>query len=179
MNDKARKLARLRARMVKALYLTEWREVWFFPRFDGVDGWQGTQGIMFVDLNPSTGWFPTRADQLLYRQLRLKGFRRAHLTDLIKEREQGLQVENIERDPVRMGRYRRYLAAEIKIIRPRLIVAMGRRAYRILTTWLPSDPRVKRIRHYAARFSTGATRRGFAADMTRIRTEYGRGPTPR
>lgn len=45
-------LARLRAQIVRDLYLDEWREVCFFPAWDGVRGWQGTQDIIFVGLNP-------------------------------------------------------------------------------------------------------------------------------
>jgi hypothetical protein len=62
---KAHRLARLRARIVREVYLAEWRDVWFFPAFEGVRGWQGTQDIMFVGLNPSTGRFPDSACRLL------------------------------------------------------------------------------------------------------------------
>ena len=173
MPDLEGMLTRLRARIVRELYLSEWREVWFFPRFGGVDGWRGTQDIMFVGLNPSTGRFPSHAGRMLYA-LRRNGFKRAHLTDVIKERATASTVQEIDRDRKRMRKYRRYLLAEIKIVRPRLIVAMGRRAYGILTTWLGSDARVRRIPHYAARFPTAGTRRRFASEMARIRREYER-----
>lgn len=32
MREKGRMLAALRARIVRGLYLNEWRDVWFFPR---------------------------------------------------------------------------------------------------------------------------------------------------
>jgi len=59
MIEKLKRLEALRARIVRELYLDEWRDVWFFPRFDGVDGWRGTERVMFVGLAPSTGHFPT------------------------------------------------------------------------------------------------------------------------
>ena len=165
----------MRARIVRDLYLAQWHEVWFFPAHGGVHGWQGTLDILFVGLNPSTGRFPSVADRLLYRHLARNGFGRAHLTDLIKERAAGPAVSAIERDVERMRRYRHYLLAEIEIVRPRLIVAMGDRAYDILTKcWLLSDARLRQIPHYAARFPTAATRRRFGAVMARIRREYGR-----
>ena len=174
VREKGRMLAGLRARIVRELYLNEWHEVWFFPPFDGVEGWRGTQRIMFVGLNPSTGRFGTDADRLLYAQLKGKGFARAHLTDVIKERAIGRDVDKIERDAARMERYRRYLREEIDIIRPRLIVAMGHRAYLILRDWLGSEAPVRRIPHYSARFPSPATRRRFAAKMAEIRREYER-----
>ena len=171
MREKGLMLAGLRARIVRELYLNEWREVWFFPPFDGVEGGRGTQRIMFVGLNPSTGRFGKDADRRLYAQLRRMGFGRAHLTDVIKERAVGRDVDKIERDATRMERYRQYLREEVDIIRPRLIVAMGHRAYRFVADWLGSEARVRRIPHYAARFPSPATRRRFTAEIAEIRRE--------
>lgn len=172
--EKDRMLVGLRTRIVRELYLYEWREVWFFPPFDGVEGWRGTQRIMFVGLNPSTGRFGTDADRLLYARLKRNGFARAHLTDVIKERAIGRDVDKIERDAARMERYRKYLRREVDIIRPRLIVAMGHRAYRFVADWLGSQAPVRRIPHYAARFPSSATRRQFTAKIAGIRHEYER-----
>ena len=127
---------------------------------------------MFVGLNPRTGRFAGDADRRFYAQLKQKELGRAYLTDLIKERAVGRDVEKIEHDAERMARYRRYLREEIDIVRPRLIVAMGRGAHRILRDWLEPDPRVRRIPHYSARFPSAATRRGFAAKVAEIRREY-------
>lgn len=172
--QKSRMLAGLRARIVKELYLSEWREVWFFPPCEGVEGWRGTQRIMFVGLNPSTGRFPTDADRILYARLKANGFARAHLTDVIKGRAIGRDVDKIERDAARMERYRRYLRREVDITRPRLIVAMGKRAHPFVTEWLGSQAPVRRIPHYAARFPSSATRRPFTAKIAGIRREYER-----
>jgi hypothetical protein len=130
MPDKARRLARLRARIVRELYLNEWRDVWFFPAFEGVQGWQGTQDILFVGLNPSLGHFPDSPCRRFYTHLKRQGFAKAHLTDVIKERAAGRTVDTITQDAERIRRHRRYLLAEIAILRPRLIVAMGSRPTR-------------------------------------------------
>ena len=183
MTEKRKRLEDLRVRIVRELYLDEWRDVWFFPPFEGVAGWRGTQRVMFVGLAPSTGRFPTEADRSsnparrLYAQLKRHGFGRARLTDVIKERAVGRDVEEIERNKARMERYRRYLLKEIEIIQPRLIVAMGHRAYRILSDWrdrLGSEAPVMRIPHYSVRFPSAATRRRFTAKVTEIRRRYER-----
>lgn len=172
MRETRRMLAALRARIVKELYLDEWRDVWFFPPLDGVEGWRGAQRIMFVGLNPSMGRFASDADRRFYAQLKRRGFGRAHLTDVIKERAVARDVEEIERDTERMERYRRYIQEEIDIIRPRLIIAMGHRACRILRDWLGSEAPVRCIPHYSARFPNAATRRRFAAKIAEIQHEY-------
>jgi hypothetical protein len=58
---KTLRLERLRARIVRDVQLSEWRDAWFFPPRDGVDGWRGTGRVMVVGLNPSTTyrWTPT------------------------------------------------------------------------------------------------------------------------
>jgi uracil-DNA glycosylase len=164
-------LTQLRARIVREIYLDGWREVWFFPQDNGVDGWHGTQDIMFVGLNPSTGRFGSPADRFFYAQLRRNGFRNAHLTDVIKERAQGRDVPKIERNPTRMRRYCRYLLAEIRIIRPRLVVGMGKQAYDLLVKCLGRHA-VRHIPHYAPRFPTGGTRRRYRAKIAEIRRQY-------
>ncbi|PYR47866.1 MAG: hypothetical protein DMF89_17620 [Acidobacteria bacterium] len=126
------------------------------------------------------GTLPNRSDRSsdparrLYSELKRQGFGRAHLTDVIKERALGRGVEEIERDKGRMERYRRYLQKEIEIIRPHLIVAMGARAYRILTDWLGSDAPVRPIQHYSLRYPSTVTRRRFRARLSDIQREYER-----
>jgi uracil-DNA glycosylase len=173
MSGKDRMLAGLRARIVTDLCLREWRDVWFFPRYEGVQGWRGTQRIMFVGLNPSTGRFASRHDRYFYAQLKRHGLAHAHLTDAIKERAVGNKVKTIRSDDPRMRRYQRYLLKEIEIIRPRLIVAMGRAAHEILTEkWKQKlkDVDVVYLQHYAWRFGK---RRQFARRMAEIRRKYG------
>src|SRR5262249_7839188 len=121
MRKKQRMLEKLRRRIVSDLFLDDWRDVWFFPTSDKiegwrgprVDGWHGTQDIMFVALNPSTGRFPSAYDKNFYATLRRQRFARAHLSDTIKERAVGGEVKAIREDTRRMERYRRYLLKEI------------------------------------------------------------------
>lgn len=170
MREKREMLERLRARIVREVYLQEWYEVWFFPPRNGVEGWRGTQRIMFVGLNPSTGRFQSKYDKYFYAQLRQQGFGRAHLTDVIKERAVGDEVKTIRDDAPRMKRYEGYLREELGIIGPRLIVALGHKAHDILTKEWNLKGAVY-IPHYAWRFGK---RRQFAAAMARIRREYER-----
>jgi uracil-DNA glycosylase len=171
--EKRLALDRLRARIVREVLVVRWRDVWFFPKDGRVHGWQGTQDIMFVGLNPSTGRFPSPADRSFYRALATCGFERAHLTDAIKERATGAALGALRDDPERMRTHRRYLRAEAKIIAPRLIVAVGQRAKRIVDEWLPGDRRVlEAVPHFAQRFASPKTRRRFTAEMKRIRLKY-------
>jgi len=165
-------LLRLRARIVREVLVARWQDVWFFPAHDGVHGWQGTQDIMFVGLNPSTGRFPSRSDGFLYQTLADCGFERAHLTDVIKERAPGAEVGVLRKDSKRMRAYRLYLRAEAKIVEPRLIVAMGKQAKRILDQWFPKDERVRGMPHYAQRIATPRTHRRFRAALKKIQREY-------
>ena len=168
MREKRRMLARLRERIVRDVCLNDWRDIWFFPRRDGVEGWRGTQRIMFIGLNPSTGRFASKYDRYFYAQLKRQRFGHAHLTDAIKERAVADKVKTIRSDAPRMERYRRYLLKEIEIIRPRRIVALGRTAHDILTKeWNLKG--VVYIPHYAWRFGK---RRQFAVAMAKIRREY-------
>lgn len=174
MEQKARGLALLRERIIRDLFVNEWRDVWFFPPFNGVDGWAGTQDIMFVGLNPSTGRFPSIADRNFYAVLKRTGLEHAHLTDVIKERARGPDVARIERDPARMDRYWRYLREEIEILCPRLIVGLGQRALRLLTDRRGSEAPLKGIPHYAQLFPSPATRRQFTRELQSARAHYER-----
>ncbi len=78
MTEKLRMLERLRERIVRELYLRRWREVWFFPPYDGVEGWCGTKPVFFVGLNPSTSGFPNEADRHFYGLLREHGLGRQY-----------------------------------------------------------------------------------------------------
>ncbi len=98
MAEKLRLLEELRERIVKEVYLRQWREVWFFPPYRGVGGWCGTWPAFFVGLNVSTGHFPDRATKRLYRQLRKHGLGSVHLTDLVKERATSEEAKAIFRD---------------------------------------------------------------------------------
>jgi hypothetical protein len=91
--SKLRRLRRLRKTIIQETYVDLWKDVWFYPSCMGVRGWEGTQDIMFVGLNPSTGRFPSKDDKFLYSQLMEHHFEAAHLTDLIKLRATGQEAQ--------------------------------------------------------------------------------------
>jgi hypothetical protein len=178
MNKKAA-LNRLRRKIIEELYVKKWHEVWFFPNFPrkyGVSGWEGTDPIIFIGLNPSTGHFPSRADCLFYGYLGRKKlrFHHAHITDLYKIRASASGIT----DDMRNGNFserlnRKYLLKEIDILKPRLVVALGKRAFEILKKWIPKHPQwsLDRIRHYswAKRYGHDGE---LLDDMMRIRRLY-------
>lgn len=163
----SRALARLRARITKEVFLDRRCDVWFYLPGDGVAGWHGTaRWVMFVGLNPSRGVWGKKTDQRFYALLRHHGFARAHLTDVIKERATSQEVKAIMEDAARMRRYRRYLAEEIRIIKPRSLVALGWDAYRILNKWQLGGVPVRRLPHYASRYER--MHRQFGASLRKL-----------
>lgn len=81
------KLRNLRSEIIDKIFKKRWEDVWFFPSYNGVKGYLGTQDIIFLSINPSTGVFPSWHDKQYYRQLRRYGFADAHLADVFKQRE--------------------------------------------------------------------------------------------
>ena len=137
--EKHRRLADLRTRVIREQEIEKWREVWFFPERDGVKGWQGTQDIMFVGLNPSTGWFPSQADVFFYGELQQDEFGNAHLTDVVKcratsrEADEWCNSKNPKFSQDRLIEHLAYLEEEIQLIAPRLVVPMGGACKALLT----------------------------------------------
>ena len=120
---------------------------WFFPPYNGVKGFFGTGEVMFVCQRPSTqiGIFPRGQSSLFYKLLKEYGFGNAHLTDLIKCR--GLVREGIEGQ---LDNCLPHLMAEIEALQPRLIVAVGDKAFDILQE-LGLSMRIEKITHYGYR----------------------------
>ncbi len=148
-SDMVQALLQLRSFITLDL-LPLWKEAWFYPEHGGVRGWQGTQDVMFVALNPSYGGrFPSPADEFLYRELKSIGFENAHLTDIIKARERNKDMPQVLKDAVYMNRQRLCLLWEMDIVQPRLIVAMGKTAWDNLKAWFPDDRRIRHIPHYS------------------------------
>jgi len=83
----------------------------------------------------------------------LNGFANAHLTDILKVKATGKGTQPLLRDAELMAAHRSYLLREVRILRPRLVVGMGERAYEILTQWLKDDPPVCRMPHYSPRIA--------------------------
>ena len=176
------RLRELRRQIIDEVWVRDWREVWFYPARDGVMGWEGTQDIMFVGINPSTGHSFSKNDDFYYAELAKNGFANAHLTDVVKERATATEREVLLDDPATMRRHQGYFMDEIDIVRPRMIIPVGQRAARVLSLWLPGDDRLwlphptdkrRRVPHYSAQITTAATRREFGMSMVKVRTSYG------
>ena len=107
-------------------------EVYFFPEYNGVKGYLGTQEIIFLGLNPSKGNFPSKADEFFYKQLLENGFSNAHLTDLTKLKIYAKNLKEI-REHIQENRHNQinYLLEEIRIIEPKIIVLMGNECKRL------------------------------------------------
>lgn len=136
---------------------------WFFPPSeDGkAKGFFGTGEVVFMCQRPSTGGkVPDEAVILFYDLIKEHGFENAHITDLVKCRAEGGKVSEEE-----IRNCLPYLEEEIRILKPKLIVAVGNEAYKVLAKELKlqSIP-VKRIIHYSY-----AVRRG---KIERLKEEF-------
>src|SRR5262245_33907930 len=96
---KSQMLMRLRERIVRDVQIIEWRDAWFFPQRDGVDGWRGVGRVMVVGLNPSTTYEWTPTVQRFYAVLKRLGLQHAHLTDALKERMTAQEVGRVLANP--------------------------------------------------------------------------------
>jgi uracil-DNA glycosylase len=146
-----RRLDHLREAIISELCVKRWYDVWFFPKSDGVNGWGGTDQVMFIGLNPSSGRFPSRATDLFYRELKRHGFGNAHLTDVFKIRSTPAELKSIRDNATLVGLHREYLSKEIDILKPDLLVALGDDTFKILQSWLGPirRPRLVKIHHYS------------------------------
>lgn len=147
--DKASALAEFKSLITRDLG-SQGHQSWFWPRWNGVSGFEGTAPITFVALNPSMGHFPSRADQLFYECLAKNGLADAHLTDVLKCKARNADVSAILADDALMNLHQQWLLAEMQIIRPRLIVAVGLTdTFNVLAKWFPGDGSLRAIPHYA------------------------------
>ena len=148
--DGAAALAELKARITQDLD-HRGQEAWFFLFWDGVRGWEGTDPVFFVGLNPSEGRrtpFPSKADQLFYRSLAAHGFADAHLTDVVKAKATNKHAPAMLRDQDLMALHRAWFLEEVRIIQPRLVVALTRKVESLLRDWIPGIP-LAYVPHYA------------------------------
>ena len=122
----------MRKEIIEEFFIKGRKEVWFYPEYEGVMGYLGTQDIAFVGSNPGCSCFPTPYDRVFYKVLKDTGFEKAHLTDVLKIRVKGEKVDEYFKDQALLNRNLEYLSREFKIIQPRLVVALGKRAERIL-----------------------------------------------
>ncbi len=181
-SEKGVSVARLRAKVINELCVRNWHDVWFFPRWNGVEGWCGTADVFFVGSAPNFGRFPTAADEFLYGELLENQFENSHVTDLFKTRARNEDVGVLLRDADFVRRHQQYFRLELEILRPRLVVAFGDQTETELKKWQSQGipiPAVKRIWHYAYPFRFNRERRmskqrEFSEQMTDVRLEYDR-----
>ena len=151
-NNKRERLEELRREIIEEFFIKGFQgkriDVWFYPEYNGVKGYLGTQDIAFVGSNPGCSCFPTPYDRVFYTVLKDTGFEKAHLTDVLKIRAKGEDVDKYFKDRALLDKNLEYLSREFEIIQPKLIVAVGERAEEILRKKFPSM-RIHRIMHYS------------------------------
>lgn len=165
-------LIRLRSRIIDRVFKDRWQDVWFFPRYKEVKGYLGTQRIIFLSVNPSTGTFPSEADKRYYDELAKNGFANAHLTDVFKQRSKDWKELDADADTKREAR--RFLLAEIDIIKPRLIVLVGKK-YEKLYSGMLRGVKVDTVAidHYAFRYgSERELKRRLGREIRRVKDKY-------
>ena len=138
----------MRKEIIEEFFIKGRKDVWFYPEYEGVMGYLGTQDIAFVSSNPGCSCFPTSYDKVFYKVLKDMGFENAHLTDVLKIRAKGEDVDKYFKDRALLDKNLEYLSREFEIIQPKLVVAVGERAERILCRRFPSM-RIHRIMHYS------------------------------
>ncbi len=121
MGNKQKQLEKLRKKIINRVN----KDVWFYPEYEGIKGYLGTQNLVFIGPNPSYNKFPTRHTNFFYEQLKINRFKNAHLTDLVKIRTFNKDSENILNDKKVINKQLEFLREEFDIIKPKLIVILG------------------------------------------------------
>jgi len=136
-----RKLEALRDEILSRL-----PEAWLFPTVGNVQGFLGTSPVMFVAERPSTAkGFSGPGKSLLYPLLEKTGTTNAHLTDVIKTHGHVGQPY-----PEEIAVHRHFFDCEIKIVRPRLIIAFGQKVYDLLQFSLAGRGiKIRQVWHYS------------------------------
>ena len=177
MNEKRRKLLKLRSRIIDNIYKKRWEEVWFFPEFKkvkGVKGFLGTARIIFVAINPNFGAYPSKEDLFYYKNLKRQGFANAHLTDLFKIKRKNESAQGLLKDKTLLQEAKKYLAQELKIVRPKLVVGVGKsykKVYGAVFNEL-KIPKYEIIPHYAPQFNNQTKKKNFRKALRKVRVIY-------
>jgi len=137
MKEKIKKLEYLKKKIIKEtkekvwFYSEEYEEYKKSALKYGIKGWLGTQAIFFIGSNPSKN--PSKNSSsvdFFFKELKLNKFKNAHLTDLVK-----IRTKNTEADKIiekNLKKQKRYLDEEIEILKPKMIVVMGRRCKKFI-----------------------------------------------
>ena len=165
--SKKQRLLKLRSDIIDKCYKEKWIDAWFFPEYNGVKGYLGTQNIIFIGLNPSYGSFPDKYSKFFYEQLKQNGFQYAHITDIVKIRQKNRSENELFRDKKIMKEQIDFLKKEFEIIRPKITVALGNRCFYELKKYFEIDLNIVKIRHYSSiRFPKN--RRLFSQEIKQI-----------
>ena len=166
--DKQRRLRELRQRMEDhfKLHFPDSR-LWFFTdEGGGVDGYLGTEPVMFVGSRPSSGRGGL-APQVLgdfYGLMKEYGFSQAHVTDVVKEVGEG------DPSPEEVKQNWPFFLEELRIVQPKVVVALGRWVFDTLEQRLDWLVPVRRFTHYAYRFRSHSKREEQSrADFERLK----------
>ena len=125
--------------------------LWFFSNENKVDGYWGTDAVMFVGIRPSTGkgGFARPTFNAFYDLLERHGFAHAHVTDLVKE-----SMEVGYPSDAQVDRNWPYFLEELSIVDPIVVVALGRWVFDELhKRWDRLVP-LRRVTHYAFRYGS-------------------------
>lgn len=122
----------------------QFSSAWFFPSYNGVKGFLGTDKIIIVALNPSYGRFPSRGVEFLYKCMKDYGFENAHLTDIIKHRLTGSECRKLKENRRLFSQILEknvgWLKREVAILGGSVqIVAIGKEAYDILRRYFKEN----------------------------------------
>ncbi len=120
-------------------------DYFLFPEDNGVKGFYGSNKIMIVGLQPSTGKFGNKGDRLLYNLLKDLNLCDCHLTDIIKSRSIDNNSENNN-----LMVHRKIFDNELEIIKPKVVIALGDKVYNLLLFYL-ADKKIELYKtyHYA------------------------------
>jgi len=122
------------------------KNFWIFPDQGLIKGFMGTAPIFIVGDQPSTDEWPPEHPhrKVFYETLQKVGLANAHLTDLYKKRGYSNSLKNGL--PVDFEKHLILFRKEIEILQPKLIVALGQLAQRLLIQnlrdWRPAIPRI-------------------------------------
>ena len=123
-------------------------DFWVFPGQDSIKGFMGTDPIFIVGDQPSTDEWPPEHPhrKVFYETLQKVGLANAHLTDLYKKRGLSNALAKEKELPRDFGKHLSLSRKEIEILQPKIIVALGALAQRLLIQklqdWRPAIPRI-------------------------------------
>jgi len=163
---------------------TQFKTAWFYPEYNGVNGYLGTARLIVAGINPSYGQFPSRPVSFFYDCLSEYGLHNLHITDIIKSRMSNSQLVELKRNKELyneiLEKNIKWLKREIKIIDRDLnvkIVGIGKDAHDILKSYFDDKVSDMWMHHYAWVESYGEDsrrekRKIFKKEIQEIKKDY-------